>query len=105
MTTPWDIQAKSHRLFNRRLTALLAAGLFGVGIFVTAPGAHATYATSVTFTAGSTAQTSTTAGYATQAATAAAYKDLGLVLNPPLNTACSASTDCQFSMLVNVAPH
>ncbi len=65
----------------------------------------ATTGTSATFTAGNTAQTTTTAGYATQAATVGAYKDLGLVISPPVNSACSASTNCQFSLYVNVEPH
>ncbi len=68
--------------------------------FVSAPSG-----TSTTFTAGNTAQTSSTAGYATQAATAGGYKDLGLVMDPPVNASCNASTNCQFSMLVDVAPH
>lgn len=58
-----------------------------------------------TITVGQTAQTSTTAGYAQSAASAAAYKDLGLIIWPGVTTGCTASTDCQYSMLVDVGPH
>jgi hypothetical protein len=66
---------------------------------------EATTGTSSTFTVAYTAQTTTTAGYSTQAAAAGGYIDLGLVINPPVNSACNATTNCQYSMLVSISPH
>ncbi len=58
-----------------------------------------------TITVGQTAQTSTTLGYAGSAAAVAGYKDLGLIIWPGATAACNASTNCQYSMLVDVQPH
>jgi parallel beta-helix repeat protein len=55
-------------------------------------------------TVGQTAQTSGTTGYALTAAAASLYKDLGLVIAPGIAT-CTAATNCQFSILVDVGPH
>ena len=52
-------------------------------------------------TAGSTAQSSTTAGYAQAVATAAGYREAGLVMTV-ISTTCSAATDCQYSSLLNI---
>jgi hypothetical protein len=54
-----------------------------------------------TVTVGQTAQSSATAGYAQSAASVAGYREAGLIVDGVSST-CTASSDCQYSMLVNL---
>lgn len=57
-----------------------------------------------TITSGQTAKTSTTAGYAGSTAITTGYVNLGMIFDVGSTAACNASSNCQFSMLVDVGP-